>query len=61
MKVRSIFKKGDQVEHLYRGKGVFEEYGLFTDESVVSFDEDSDGNSETLTVSTVLLKKIDDK
>lgn len=52
------FKTGDRVEHVRRGKGTFLIYGLFSDESIVEFDKDSDAKGDTLTVTTGLLKKI---
>ena len=52
------FEEGDRVEHARRGKGTFLTFGVFDNESVVEFDEDSDARGETLTVSTGLLKKL---
>jgi hypothetical protein len=52
------FKFGDRVEHARRGKGTFLSYGMFSDESIVEFDKDSDAKGETLTVTTGLLIKI---
>lgn len=52
------FKTGDRVEHKARGKGTFLSYGMFSDESIVEFDKESNAEGETLTVTTGLLVKI---
>ncbi|PRR87320.1 hypothetical protein [Bacillus atrophaeus] len=53
------FNNGDRVEHARRGRGTFVSYDTNEEESVVSFDLDSDADGDTLTVSTNLLKVID--
>lgn len=55
------FKYRNRVEHKRRGKGTFLSQGNFHDESIVEFDKDSDAEGETLTVTTGLLKKINEK
>ncbi|WP_180806856.1 hypothetical protein [Bacillus paralicheniformis] len=52
------FNNGDRVEHVNRGKGTFLSYGEFENESIVKFDEDSNAEGDTLTVTTGLLKKL---
>lgn len=55
-----ILQEGDRVEHKNRGKGTVIEQQFFINETTVQFDVDSDAEGEILTVSTSLLKKIDD-
>ena len=52
-----VFEFGDCVEHETLGKGIFLNYGLFFEESVVQFDENSGGEGDLITVATELIKK----